>query len=81
MVNHFIECISVLQDTWEKHCESHLYTCKIMRGVTGRLLTVEILISAVLLLHLSFFIIQTMTKCEPVTPRASAFEHQTCFYH
>lgn len=60
MVNHFIEWISVLQDTCGKYCESHLYARKIMRGMTGRLLATKVLISAVLLLHLSFFIMQTM---------------------
>jgi len=62
MVNHFIECVSVLQNTWEKYCESHLYASKVMRGVTGGLLAVTVRISAVLLLHLSFFITQTMAK-------------------
>lgn len=54
MVNHFIEWILVLHDTCGKYCESRLYASKIMRGMTGRLLAVKVLISAVLLLHLSF---------------------------
>lgn len=60
MVNHFIEWISVLQDTCGKYCESHLYASKIMRDMTGRLLATKVLISAVLLLTLSFFITQTI---------------------
>lgn len=55
MVNHFIECISVLQDTWEKYCESHLYASKIMRGVTGRLLTENPNICCVVIVLVLFY--------------------------
>lgn len=48
-----------------------LYASKIMRGC----FTVKILITAAL--YLLFCVTQTTTKCEPVNPTASGFEHQT----